>query len=928
MLEGLHEVEGVLRYFAPSDGYMLTSTEVTVDGIVYTVDAAGVATPKAQTNEGWVDTEGGRMFYRNGVAVVDEFIEYEGEVYYLDENGYMHTGWLVKNGSDYYFDSTGVMKKGLCEVDNVLRIFALEDGHMIRDGEITIAGETYIVDAGGVATPKAQTNEGWVDTEGGRMFYRDGVAVVDEFIEYEGRVYYLDENGYMFTSGWKEQKDESGNTIGWRFFNSEGKAKRSDTFEVQTAGGKQHAFDADGFMLYGWVSSALNQMLTDQEGWKEADYYFGEQSDGSLKTGWQTINVYGGWKDEAGYADHSFYFCSDESSIGQKSTGWKTIEEYTYYLDGTGAMLEGLHEVEGALYYFDPTDGHMLTGTEVTVNGVKYVIDDNGVAIQESDVENPVIITQPESATGIIGDTVNFYVEANGIDSYQWQFSRDNGETWQSAGFTGSRTATMTVELNATRIQYSFRCELTGKDGSKLYTNVVKVIENFEITKQPSDVEAYLNDTVEFRVEANGASSYQWQFSRDNGETWQSAGFSGNRTAMMTVELNATRIQYSFRCELTGKDGSKLYTDVVRAVEAFEITKQPSSVEANVNDTVEFRVEAVGVSSYQWQFSRDNEESWQLAGFSGNRTEAMTVELNATRIQYSFRCELTGKDGSKLYTDSVKAVEIFEITKQPSNTETYVNGTVEFNVEAVGVNSYQWQFSRDNGETWQSAGFSGNRTATMTVELNATRIQYNFRCELTGRDGSKLYTDIVKAEEIFEITKQPSSIEAYVDDTVEFNVEAVGVSYYQWQFSRDNGETWQTAGFSGNRTATMSVDLNAVRIRYIFRCELTGKNGSKLYTDTVKAEKIELFEITKQPSSVNADVNDTVIFSVEAIGANSYQWQFSRNNGETWQAAGFDGSRTAAMTVELNTTRIKYSFRCELTNADGETLYTDVVTIQ
>ena len=111
MLEGLHEVEGVLRYFAPSDGYMLTSTEVTVDGIVYTVDAAGVATPKAQTNEGWVDTEGGRMFYRNGVAVVDEFIEYEGEVYYLDENGYMHTGWLVKNGSDYYFDSTGVMKK-------------------------------------------------------------------------------------------------------------------------------------------------------------------------------------------------------------------------------------------------------------------------------------------------------------------------------------------------------------------------------------------------------------------------------------------------------------------------------------------------------------------------------------------------------------------------------------------------------------------------------------------------------------------------------------------------------------------------------------------------------------------------------------------------------------------------------------------------
>ncbi|MGN0159531.1 MAG: hypothetical protein ACI39W_10465, partial [Brotaphodocola sp.] len=63
-------------------------------------------------------------------------------------------------------------------------------------------------------------------------------------------------------------------------------------------------------------------------------------------------------------------------------------------------------------------------------------------------------------------------------------------------------------------------------------------------------------------------------------------------------------------------------------------------------------------------------------------------------------------------------------------------------------------------------------------------------------------------------------------------------------------------------------------------------------------------------------------FSVEASGVSSYQWQFSRDGGETWQAAGFAGSKTEKITVELNSVRIKYVFRCELTNADGERLFT------
>ena len=159
---------------------------------------------------------------------------------------------------------------------------------------VTVERTVYIIDENGVATAAGEASEYWVETENGRMFYRDGAAVMDEFIEYDGEIYYLDENGYMLTSSWKEQLDEDGNPLGWRRFDPSGKAKRNYTFKLQSIGKNQYAFDAEGFMLYGWASSTLNQTLTDPEGWKEADYYFGEQGDGSLKTGWQTINVYGG----------------------------------------------------------------------------------------------------------------------------------------------------------------------------------------------------------------------------------------------------------------------------------------------------------------------------------------------------------------------------------------------------------------------------------------------------------------------------------------------------------------------------------------------------------------------------------------------------------------------------------------------------------
>ena len=532
------------------------------------------------------------------------------------------------------------------------------------------------------------------------------------------------------------------------------------------------------------------------------------------------------------------YFREDGTAIRNHSTSticleeigekWYAFDQNAVALTGwttkRGERLEGLEDWKTAIYHFDEQTGEMeMSWTRLTVYG--------GWKNPDGYAEYWFYFGTSARSRG--RKKYNIWI----TDSHDWTYYGNE---------TGAFLADGLHEIDGVVYAFSEKCVLLKNTelvvNGVIYTidenGVATVKQMLEIIEQPQNVMVTsVTDKVVFNVQANQVKSYQWQFSRDNGATWQAAGFPGNRTEEMTVELNAARMKYLFRCEVTGKDGSKLYTDVVKAEEAFKIIEQPSDVEVmSVDEPVTFEVGATGVKSYQWQFSRDNGNSWQATGFTGNRTSKMTVELNASRIKYLFRCELTGADGNKLYTDAVKAEEKFAITSQPSDVDvTNTNEIVAFKVEAAGVGSYQWQFSRNNGASWQSAGFTGSRTSEMTVELNASRMNYLFRCELTGKDGSKkLYTDTVSAKVKFAITKEPEDVQT-TEETAEavFKVEAVGASGYQWQFSRDNGNTWQSAGFKGSRTSEMTVELNSVRRKYVFRCELTGADGRKLYTGVV-----------------------------------------------------------------------------------------------
>ena len=95
----------------------------------------------------------------------------------------------------------------------------------------------------------------------------------------------------------------------------------------------------------------------------------------------------------------------------------------------------------------------------------------------------PHIITQPVNVSGDLGDTITISVVANNVSSYQWQYnSTGSPSNWRNSSYSGNATDTLTFELIEARVGYQFRCKITGKDNSIIYTNVVTVTLNEDDT--------------------------------------------------------------------------------------------------------------------------------------------------------------------------------------------------------------------------------------------------------------------------------------------------------------------------------------------------------------------------------------------------------------------------------------------------------------
>ena len=376
----------------------------------------------------------------------------------------------------------------------------------------------------------------------------------------------------------------------------------------------------------------------------------------------------------------------------------------------------------------------------------------------------PRILTQPQNAVMEPGGTAIFSVSVSEGNAIQWQYSADGGETWLSfvngsdcRGADSDRLIFFPSPATRGRL---VRCEVKNRFGAAV-SDTVRILVQGEplLLSQPEELALKEDESGEMYISALNAEGFLWQVSRDGGESWDDLtaedGLEGFDTPALAIPGRTELNGLMFRCAAVNE--KTVYSDpaflTVRE-RVWVITEQPRDAEVTEGDEAVFSIamEDSEGCTFRWEYSKDGGETWarlnNASFWKGMDTDTLTFEAQKKYDGLLFRCAV---DCKKTVLLSGSARLIFKekppvILAQPLYTPVRAGETVVLTVTAENAGKYQWEYSKDGGETWadltNASFWQGNRTDTLTFEITSKQDQVMIRCRVTGR-GGECHTDAV-----------------------------------------------------------------------------------------------------------------------------------------------------------------------------------------
>ena len=416
------------------------------------------------------------------------------------------------------------------------------------------------------------------------------------------------------------------------------------------------------------------------------------------------------------------------------SGGSGTLKYYfILYKDGTQIATRS----------YSKTKTFSYTPTEAGTYKVKvYVKDEDGIKVHKTGAAvtiavPPVITAQPSPKTVTSGKTAVFTVTASGTGlTYQWQYSKDGGNTWYNK--SGATSASCSVTAKTSYNGFLYRCKVSNAGGT-VYSNSAKLTVTAAkpvITTQPANQTVAAGETATFKVAASGTGlTYQWQYSKDGGTTWYNKTDANSTTYTVTAKTAYNGFRY--RCRVKNEVGT-VYSNPAELTVLPKpvVTTQPANQTVAAGATATFKVVASGTGlTYQWQYSKDGGTTWYNK--TGATETSCTVTAKTSYDGFLYRCKVKNSAGT-VYSNSAKLTVTAAkpvITTQPAAKTVTAGGTATFKVVASGTGlTYQWQYSKDGGTTWYNK--TDANTTTYTVTAKASYDGFLYRCKVKNSAGT------------------------------------------------------------------------------------------------------------------------------------------------------------------------------------------------
>ena len=186
----------------------------------------------------------------------------------------------------------------------------------------------------------------------------------------------------------------------------------------------------------------------------------------------------------------------------------------------------------------------------------------------------------------------------------------------------------------------------------------------------------------------------------------------------------------------------------------------------------------------------------------------------------------------------------------------------------------------------------------------------------------------LEPEVVFEITKQPDSIEAVSGKYASFNIGAEGIGLtYQWQYKLPTGKSFVNAISAGSNTPDWEFKVTNAMDGRSYRCIVTDANGSELISEEAVLKIKPLPVIIEQPDNIIAVSGKTAVLHILAEGDDlTYQWQYKRATGTRFVNAGDEGAKSPDWEFVARKAWDGSLYRCVVTDKDGATVISNEVT--
>ena len=359
---------------------------------------------------------------------------------------------------------------------------------------------------------------------------------------------------------------------------------------------------------------------------------------------------------------------------------------------------------------------------------------------------------------------------------------------------------------------------------------------------------------------------------------------------------------------------------------AFTLNNEIEGVIANIGEKFAITVDATGEGlTYQWYYMNKGDKDWSISSFTG-KSYAMTMASYCHERQVY--CVITDAYGRTIETNAVTILRPAmnaTIIGQPQDVEAAIGEKFSITVNATGDGlTYQWFYKNKGAKEFTASSFTGKSYAMTMAEYCHERQVY---CVITDAYGNSVTTEtvtITRPAIALEIVKQPQSVEVAIGEKVTISVEAKGDGLtYQWYYKNASGKAFALSSFNGKTySMTMAEYCNG---RQVY-CVITDAYGNSVTTEiaTMTRPAYEL-QIVGQLEDVTVASGARAAVTVEAQGDGlTYQWYYKNANGKSFALSSITGKTYAVSMGSYCDGRQVY---CVITDAEGNTVTTDVVTL-